>query len=329
MTEQITEESGHLLSNKGFGFASWIKTRWFGVNRGYQSVTNNSSEVEDETPGEQLNTINSCPVDLNVPPAPPNTPPESVREEAQEVTITLNSDDVDEETTECEGLLNPTSPHAESSAMASNRSQILSSLPLFENRRKVRPHETEIARQFSNERTCLICLEPLTEEEFANDSAILLDCQCKGEAAFRHKECAQKWINIKGNRTCDVCRAPITNLVAPPSPRSEADFNRLRDNQNEEGFSSQYEPRLELFDCIKLTWILTIVTMIVFEFDLTEAFTTGLIVALIYAGVRRMIRGRDREITDQAEETDQELNEVDSNQQFRIRSISIPAIVVQ
>ncbi len=63
--------------------------------------------------------------------------------------------------------------------------------------------------------------------------AIALECQCRGELALRHRACAIKWTRVKGDNTCDICKAPITNLpqVSPraPTERSDGDGSLFED----------------------------------------------------------------------------------------------------
>lgn len=68
---------------------------------------------------------------------------------------------------------------------------------------------------------CLICLDPLTPEDFASGAAMRLECSCRGDLALRHRACAEKWSEVKGDRRCDVCRSVVENLPEPP-PRPPA-----------------------------------------------------------------------------------------------------------
>jgi hypothetical protein len=64
--------------------------------------------------------------------------------------------------------------------------------------------------------SCLICLEVMDIADKAN--VVALGCRCKGAAAYRHKECLDRWLIVKGNTTCDVCGEAMISVQLPPPP---------------------------------------------------------------------------------------------------------------
>lgn len=182
-------------------------------------------------------------------------------------------------------------------------------------------------RTTSSERICLICLEPLSEEEFANGTAISLECQCKGDAALRHASCAQKWVDTKGDLTCDVCRAPIHNLNAPP-PRSEAGSNRHSDTQTDES-RNRYPTPSDVFDCIRMTWVVTIVCVLFFDLNIASALVSGLLVAVIYTWVCQLVRCLQYQSTTILVTSDQDLDPMEARPHIQRRVFVTPEVIVQ
>jgi len=154
---------------------------------------------------------------------------------------------------------------------------------------------------------CLICLEALAPEDFANGRAISLGCKCRGDMGLRHKDCAQKWAQVKdsgrgGVPVCELCKQPASNLPPiPPRPHllrpdtstTAAGGVSPEDLYNEQMAFATFAPSAAdlVFDCIRVTWVAMIVSILFFEASLASALSTGMIAGAAYAiSVRIMYR---------------------------------------
>ncbi|XP_030521606.1 uncharacterized protein LOC115734809 [Rhodamnia argentea] len=62
------------------------------------------------------------------------------------------------------------------------------------------------------ERDCRICHLGLESNSHESGVAIELGCACKDDLATAHKNCAETWFKIKGNKTCEICQSVARNV---------------------------------------------------------------------------------------------------------------------
>ncbi|KAF2306233.1 hypothetical protein GH714_015909 [Hevea brasiliensis] len=63
------------------------------------------------------------------------------------------------------------------------------------------------------ERDCRICHLGLESNSHESGVPIELGCSCKDDLAAAHKQCAEAWFQIKGNKTCEICHSIARNVV--------------------------------------------------------------------------------------------------------------------
>ncbi|KAK6227883.1 hypothetical protein SCA6_000223 [Theobroma cacao] len=79
------------------------------------------------------------------------------------------------------------------------------------------------------ERDCRIChlsLDPTSEE---SGVPIELGCSCKDDLAAAHRQCAEAWFKIKGNRTCEICGSTARNVAAANETDITDQWNEAND----------------------------------------------------------------------------------------------------
>uniref|UniRef100_A0A1D1YYP4 E3 ubiquitin-protein ligase MARCH1 n=1 Tax=Anthurium amnicola TaxID=1678845 RepID=A0A1D1YYP4_9ARAE len=88
------------------------------------------------------------------------------------------------------------------------------------------------------DKDCRICHLSLVSGAQESGIPIELGCSCKDDLAAAHKQCAEAWFKIRGNRTCEICGSIAKNVLgtgeaevidqwnetsstAPPAPTAE------------------------------------------------------------------------------------------------------------
>jgi hypothetical protein len=145
---------------------------------------------------------------------------------------------------------------------------------------------------------CLICLDTLASDDFASGRAISLGCNCRGDLALRHRDCAIKWAQVKdsgrgGVPTCELCQHPARNLPPLPArPRAPAGIDAPADDDaGGDAAYVDFSPSQAdvMFDCVRVCWVAMIVSILFFEASLGAALWTGLIAGLAYSMMVRVM----------------------------------------
>nr|CAD1817681.1 unnamed protein product [Ananas comosus var. bracteatus] len=84
------------------------------------------------------------------------------------------------------------------------------------------------------ERDCRICHLGLESASPESGLAIELGCSCKDDLGAAHRQCAETWFKIRGNKTCEICGTIARNVVGSGFGMAEKEmeyrvdlFNRL------------------------------------------------------------------------------------------------------
>ncbi|KAL6998384.1 hypothetical protein U1Q18_008510 [Sarracenia purpurea var. burkii] len=79
----------------------------------------------------------------------------------------------------------------------------------------------------SSERDCRICQLSLQSPNPESGIAIELGCSCKDDLAAVHKNCAETWFKIKGNKTCEICNSVARNVFGAHDIESTQQMNDI------------------------------------------------------------------------------------------------------
>ncbi|XP_058783646.1 uncharacterized protein LOC131658358, partial [Vicia villosa] len=62
-------------------------------------------------------------------------------------------------------------------------------------------------------RICHLSMDMNNHDKHESESPIELGCSCKDDLAAAHKQCAETWFKIKGNKTCEICGSIASNVA--------------------------------------------------------------------------------------------------------------------
>lgn len=63
------------------------------------------------------------------------------------------------------------------------------------------------------ERNCRICHLGLDSASAESGAGIVLGCSCKDDLSRAHKQCAETWFKIRGNKICEICGSTACNVA--------------------------------------------------------------------------------------------------------------------
>lgn len=79
-------------------------------------------------------------------------------------------------------------------------------------------------------RDCRIChLSFDAGNQESGGVAMELGCSCKNDLAAAHKQCAEAWFKIKGNKTCEICGSTARNVAGVNEAELLEQWNEAND----------------------------------------------------------------------------------------------------
>uniref|UniRef100_A0A0D9WH72 RING-CH-type domain-containing protein n=1 Tax=Leersia perrieri TaxID=77586 RepID=A0A0D9WH72_9ORYZ len=75
------------------------------------------------------------------------------------------------------------------------------------------------------EKNCRICHLGLETAAAESGAGITLGCSCKGDLSYSHRQCAETWFKIRGNKICEICSSTACNVVGQGDSESTEQWN--------------------------------------------------------------------------------------------------------
>ncbi|PSS23793.1 E3 ubiquitin-protein like [Actinidia chinensis var. chinensis] len=134
---------------------------------------------------------------------------------------------------------------------------------------QVKAHLGRVRRE-RVERDCRIC--HLSMESIESGVAIELGCSCKDDLAAAHKNCAETWFKIKGNKTCEICNSVARNVFSANETGSTQQTNETNVSTTNDA-SAPAPPAVESQTCVNGHRLVNfLLTCMVFAFVISWLF---------------------------------------------------------
>lgn len=80
------------------------------------------------------------------------------------------------------------------------------------------------------EKFCRIChLSSDQHRQGSGDPELIqLGCECKGQLGIAHRQCAQAWFRLRGNRYCEICGVSVKNIIGEEDSRFMEEWHERR-----------------------------------------------------------------------------------------------------
>ncbi|XP_006655371.2 uncharacterized protein LOC102709370 [Oryza brachyantha] len=75
------------------------------------------------------------------------------------------------------------------------------------------------------EKCCRICHLGLESAAAESGAGMTLGCSCKGDLSYSHKQCAETWFKIRGNKICEICSSTACNVLGLGDSESVEQWN--------------------------------------------------------------------------------------------------------
>ncbi|WOK99317.1 putative E3 ubiquitin ligase SUD1 [Canna indica] len=110
---------------------------------------------------------------------------------------------------------------------------------------------------------CRICQLSAVSGEDASEP-IPLGCECKGELGFAHRQCAEAWFKVRGNRCCEICGSNAKNItvrvdlrfIEEGLDRRELNGQNLSENNERLAWWKRLPFCNSLMGCLIITFVL-------------------------------------------------------------------------
>ncbi|XP_057789127.1 uncharacterized protein LOC131005992 [Salvia miltiorrhiza] len=99
-----------------------------------------------------------------------------------------------------------------------------------------------LARNVKDCRICHLSMDATNQE---SGIPIELGCSCKDDLAASHKQCAEAWFKIKGNKICEICGSIAQNVVGIDEAELMEQWNETNEADAASASATTRAPLLE------------------------------------------------------------------------------------